>query len=123
MSLQNKYKKLIDAAYSHGITDFTVQEQDNVLYVNGTTSASAKDKLWAIYNQIDPDMRAADLVLNIQAAPGGEETYTVVKGDSLSKIATKFSGVTWKEIFHANQDQISDPDKIFPGMILKIPQQ
>lgn len=120
--LQNKYKSLIDAAYSHGVTDFTVQEQDNVLYVNGTTSTSVKDKLWAIYNQLDPDMRAADLVMNIQATSGGEEMYTVVKGDSLSKIATKFSGVTWKEIFQANQDQISDPDKIFPGMVLKIPQ-
>ncbi len=121
--LQNKYKKLIDAAYTHGVTDFTVQEQDNVLYVNGTTSASAKDKLWAIYNEIDPDMRAADLVLNLQATSAGEETYTVAKGDSLSKIASRYSGVTWKEIFQANQDQISDPDKIFPGMVLKIPQQ
>ncbi|MGA9334349.1 MAG: LysM peptidoglycan-binding domain-containing protein [Rudaea sp.] len=51
------------------------------------------------------------------------QTYTVVSGDSLSKIAQKFYGHAnrWREIFEANRDQISNPDLIKIGQVLKIP--
>lgn len=51
------------------------------------------------------------------------QTYTVVSGDSLSKIAKKFYGHAnrWREIFEANRDQISNPDLINIGQVLKIP--
>ena len=53
---------------------------------------------------------------------GGEQTYTVEKGDNLSKIAKHFYGKQdWKRIYDANRDQLDDPDKIFPGQVLKIP--
>lgn len=60
------------------------------------------------------------------AAPGNQErevTYTVQKGDSLSKIARdKYGdGTKWKAIFEANRDQITNPDLIHPGQVLKIP--
>lgn len=50
-------------------------------------------------------------------------TYTVVKGDSLSRIAKHVYGNAnrWREIFEANRDQISNPDLIQPGQVLKIP--
>lgn len=53
----------------------------------------------------------------------GGETYTVQKGDSLSKIAKAKLGDpnAWKKIFDANQDVLDDPDKIFPGQVLKLP--
>ena len=51
------------------------------------------------------------------------KTYTVVAGDSLSKIAKKFYGDAnqWKKIFEANKDQIKNPDLIRPGQTFKIP--
>ena len=51
------------------------------------------------------------------------EMYTVKEGDWLSKIAGRYYGDVhkWDRIFQANRDQISDPDKIRPGQILKIP--
>jgi nucleoid-associated protein YgaU len=51
------------------------------------------------------------------------QSYTVVKGDSLSKIAKHFYGSAnrWKQIFEANRDQLDDPDLIKPGQVLKIP--
>jgi hypothetical protein len=54
-----------------------------------------------------------------------ERTYTVVKGDSLSKIAKREYGKAnqWKRIFEANRDQIQDPDLIHPGQVLRIPQE
>ena len=52
-----------------------------------------------------------------------EVTYTVQKGDSLSKIAAHQygDGNKWKAIFEANRDQITNPDLIHPGQVLKIP--
>jgi len=60
------------------------------------------------------------------AAPAGAtvtRTYTVVSGDSLSKIAKKIYGDAnrWKEIFEANKDTVKNPDLIRPGQVLKIP--
>ena len=54
---------------------------------------------------------------------GSARTYTVVAGDSLSKIAKKFYGDAneWRAIFEANRDQIRDPDLIHPGQVLEIP--
>ena len=56
------------------------------------------------------------------AAPA-EQIYTVVAGDSLSKISKKLYGDAnqWKRIFEANRDQIKNPDLIHPGQKLKIP--
>jgi nucleoid-associated protein YgaU len=51
------------------------------------------------------------------------ETYVVVKGDTLSKIAKRVYGSanSWQKIFEANTDVLKDPNKIFPGQKLKIP--
>lgn len=56
-------------------------------------------------------------------APLAGETYTVAKGDNLSKIAKKFYGNAnqWRVIFDANTDQLDNPDLIKPGQVLKIP--
>ena len=53
----------------------------------------------------------------------GEQQYTVQKGDSLSRIAKHLLGDAnaWKQIFEANRDVLDNPDKIFPGQVLKIP--
>jgi nucleoid-associated protein YgaU len=57
------------------------------------------------------------------AAGKQEQSYTVAKGDSLSKIAKKVYGDAnqWKRIFEANRDQIENPDLIHPGQVLRIP--
>ncbi|MGB0134761.1 LysM peptidoglycan-binding domain-containing protein, partial [Dokdonella sp.] len=51
------------------------------------------------------------------------QTYTVTSGDTLSGIAKKFYGHAgkWRVIFEANTDQISNPDLIRIGQVLKIP--
>jgi nucleoid-associated protein YgaU len=52
-----------------------------------------------------------------------DRTYTVVKGDSLSKIAKALMGDAqkWRAIYEANKDTIKNPDLIHPGQVLKIP--
>jgi uncharacterized protein YgiM (DUF1202 family) len=69
MALQTKYQKLIDAATSMGVNSLHVREQDNVLYIDGTApDGKTKDSLWDTYNQIDPDFRGGDLILNIDVS-------------------------------------------------------
>ena len=49
--------------------------------------------------------------------------YTVVKGDTLSAIAKKEYGNanSYMKIFEANKPMLSNPDKIYPGQLLRIP--
>ena len=69
MALQDKYKELLDTAKSSGVNDLQAREQDAVLYVDGTApTGQVKDNLWSIYNKIDPDFRAGDLIMNINVA-------------------------------------------------------
>lgn len=51
------------------------------------------------------------------------QTYTIQKGDTLSKIAKEHYGASsaWKQIFEANRDVLDDPDRIFPGQVIKLP--
>ena len=121
MALQDKYSQLISYAQSSGVSNLSVIEKDNVLYVSGSATPSVKDQIWNIYNQIDPDMRAGDMILDIQIIPGSEEIYEIKSGDSLSKIAAKYPGMTWQKIFDANKDTIKDPNMIHPGQKIRIP--
>jgi nucleoid-associated protein YgaU len=50
-----------------------------------------------------------------------ETYYTVKNGDSLSKIAKNYPGLTWQKIYEANKDQLKNPDPIYPGQKLVIP--
>jgi len=54
---------------------------------------------------------------------GQSEFYTIVKGDSLSKIAKKYygDGNKYMKIFEANKEIIKNPDLIYPGQTIRIP--
>jgi nucleoid-associated protein YgaU len=122
MALQDKYSELISFANNNGATNMQVAEQDNILYMTCTAPThQIKNQIWDLYERIDPDMRSGDLVLNVSVDASAPETYVVKAGDNLSKIASKFSGVSWKDIFEANKDKLSHPDKIYPGQELNIP--
>ena len=50
--------------------------------------------------------------------------YTVVEGDSLSKIAKDQYGDAnkWRTVYEANRDLIKNPDLIYPGQSFRIPE-
>lgn len=54
----------------------------------------------------------------------GFAQYTVVSGDSLSSIARKYynDAAKWPVIYEANRSEIQNPDRIFAGQVLRIPQ-
>lgn len=85
MALQEKYKQLITAAQQSGVGNLQVREQGGVLYIDGTApSAAVKDQLWNTYNQIDPDFKSSDLILDIK---------TNVTSGSEAKVDTKESNL------------------------------
>jgi uncharacterized protein YgiM (DUF1202 family) len=86
MALQDKYKQLIDTAKSSSVSNLQVREQANVLYIDGNApSGQVKDNLWAIYNKIDPDYRAGDLVLNVNVSTlAGSKAKVVTESSNLN---------------------------------------
>ena len=59
-----------------------------------------------------------------EAPPEPEfQFYTIVSGDTLWKIASKYygNGAKWETLFEANRDVIDDPSTVRPGTVLRIP--
>ena len=139
MALREKYNHAIQTAKQLRF-DGSAEERDGKLHFNGTVnSEDEKNQIWNALKTI-PDWQK-DIVADIRVKPGAAKTapsaapaapaaqpqtttYTVQSGDTLSAIAKKFLGNAndYMAIFNANRDQLSDPDKIKPGQVLKIPQ-
>ena len=134
--LKTKYGTALRVLEQVGIRLQNLHIQDNKLFVRGEApSQEAKNKFWDQVKLVDSSF--ADLTADItvsaaaQAASKAEApreaaqsaTYTVQKGDTLSKISKQFYGDAgqYMKIFSANSDQLSDPNKIQVGQVLKIP--
>lgn len=68
-------------------------------------------------------MNADFTVESSLASAEAEQTYIVEAGDTLSKISKQFYGEAnlYMNIFEANRDKLTDPNRIQPGMELSIP--
>ena len=148
MGLRDKYNNAVQTAKSLRM-DGSAEERDGKLYFNGTVnSEDEKNQIWNALKGVHDWQK--DVVADIKVRPAtmrdptptrsaaapaphqttaapaaaGGTTYTVVSGDTLSAISKKFYGNAndYMEIFNANRDQLTDPDKIKPGQVLKIPQ-
>lgn len=127
MGLRDKYAYAIQQA--KGKFDGSAQERDGKLYFTGSVKTEAeKNELWTAIKTI-PDWKN-EVVADIKVTGGGgtavataARTYTVKAGDTLSAIAKEHLGNAnaYMKIFEANRDQLTDPDKIKPGQVLKIP--
>ena len=134
--LREKYNHAIQTAKSLHMQG-GAEERDGKLYFNGTVNSDdQKNQIWNALKTVpgwDKDI-VADIKVNASAAQRAPTTasagaaptitYTVQSGDTLSAIAKKFLGNSndYMELFNANKDQLTDPDKIRPGQVLKIPQ-
>jgi nucleoid-associated protein YgaU len=139
MGLRDKYSSAVQTAKTLHMQG-SAEERDGKLYFNGTVkSDEEKNQIWNAIKTI-PDWQK-EIVADIKVAAGaqapatareagphtqdeGARTHTVQAGDTLSAIAKKYYGNAndYMEIYNANRDQLSDPNKISPGQVLKIPQ-
>lgn len=94
-------------------------EGDQVVLSGSAVSQELKEKIITAVGNVEGIAAVSDNL-------GGNDPafHTVEKGDSLWKIAEKAlgDGSRYKEIFEANKPMLSDPDKIYPGQVLRIPQ-
>ena len=125
MGLRDKYNHAIQTAKDLRMQG-GAEERDGKLHFKGTTNTQAEaNKIWDAIKTI-PDWSkevVADIKATVPAAASRapESTYTVQSGDTLSKIAKEHLGNAnaYMDIFNANRDQLSDPDKIQPGQVLR----
>ena len=127
MGLRDTYAYAIQTA--KGKFDGSAQEKDGKLHWVGSVKTDAEaNEIWNAIKTI-PTWRE-DIVADIKvtggpaaAAGAAAKTYTVKAGDTLSGIAKAQLGNAnaYMKIFEANRDQLSDPDKIKPGQVLKLP--
>ena len=123
MGLREKYDYAIQTAKSFHM-EGSADERDGKLHFHGTVATQEEaNKIWDAIKTIPTWSTEimADIKATGKAAAGS--TYTVKSGDTLSKIAKETLGEASKymAIFNANKDQLTDPDKIKPGQVLKIP--
>jgi nucleoid-associated protein YgaU len=129
MGLRDTYAYAISTA--KGKFNGSAEERDGKLHFKGSVrTEEEKNELWNAIKTI-PTWKN-DIVADIQVTGGGAvgtsgaqagRTYTVKAGDTLSAIAKEHLGSAgaYTKIFEANRDQLTDPDKIKPGQVLKIP--
>ena len=131
-ALKKKYQSALDVIYAQKVQVKSIQVEGGKLVVKGEApSADAKNKVWDAIKKVDASH--ADLVADINAPAGAvggpvgggtaPRSYTVQKGDTLSKISKQHYGDANKymKIFEANKDKLKDPDKIQVGQVLVIP--
>jgi LysM repeat protein len=130
MSLRDKYQQAIQRAKNFRM-DGSAEEREGKLHFKGTVkSVDEKNQIWDAIKgvsgwdrEVVADIRVSEQAAGAGAASAAQRTYTVKSGDSLSKIAKEFYGdaQAYNRIFDANRDQLTDPNKIQPGQVLKIP--
>ena len=105
------------------VDELVIGFDDGVVTVQGQTpSQEEKEKVILVLGNIQGVARVDDQLTVAKAEP--EATmYTVQSGDSLSKIAKAHYGDAMKYpvIFEANRPMLKDPNKIYPGQVLRIP--
>ena len=127
MGLRETYAHAIQTAKGrfHG----SAEERDGKLHFKGTVATEdEKNALWDAIKTVPGwrDEVVADIKVTGEPASGGAaapKTYTVKPGDTLSAIAKEHLGNAnaYMKIFELNRDQLSDPDKIKPGQVLRLP--
>ena len=94
-----------------------------VASVRGTVSSQEdREKVVLVVGNTAGIGQVDDQLTVSEPAPEAQ-FYTVQSGDSLSKIAKEYYGNAMKYpvIFEANKPMLTDPDKIYPGQVLRIP--
>jgi nucleoid-associated protein YgaU len=105
------------------VDDLDVQFSAGVATISGKTNDQASAERAALtVGNISGVSRVDNRIQVLNPTPEAVY-YTVQSGDSLSKIAkVQYSdAMKYPLIFEANKPMLSDPDKIYPGQVLRIP--
>ncbi len=104
-----------------GVEDLSIRVDDDKVTVGGIAATQEdREKIVLAVGNVSGIAQVDD---RMEVAAPKATFYTVQAGDSLSKIAKEHYGDAMKYpvIFEANKPMLSDPDKIYPGQVLRIP--
>jgi nucleoid-associated protein YgaU len=116
----------------HLITNLHVTASEGTVTLSGEASSNpVREKAILLAGNVQgvEGVNADGLTVAAPHAGDGVTTikeptfYTVKKGDTLSKIAKANYGRAdqWRALFDANREVIDDPDLIYPGQMIRIP--
>ena len=92
---------------------------------NKVKPASTEEKLQPVAKPVPVTTAKAPVpALGVKSEKGGAQQYVVKPGDTLARIAEQFysNGLKWEKIYEANKEQVKNPNYIFVGMKLTIPE-
>jgi len=105
------------------VDDLDIDLNDDQVTVKGEAATQEdREKIILVLGNID-GIACVDDQLTVTEKKPEAQFYEVKSGDSLSKIAKQVYGDAMKYpvIFEANKPMLEDPDKIYPGQMLRIP--
>lgn len=124
--LKTKYQAVLNLCKQRNVILAYVHVQDGKLFIQGAApSEGIKNEVWNAIKAVDPGY--SDLTCDItidSSIPLPATVYTVVKGDSLWKIAQEKlgNGALYPKIIEANPDRLKDEKSVIhPGDVLVIP--
>ena len=119
-----KIQDLTEAVMALGIpvNNLKIEMAEQVIVQGATDTNADREKIILALGNVEGVGAVADNITVYNPEP--ESTFhEVMSGDTLSKIAKRVYGdpMKYNVIFEANKPMLSDPDKIYPGQILRIP--
>ena len=130
--------KLANSQMAMRLTNYVVQlglkvenlnievDGEKAMVQGKTNSKEEKEKVILAVGNVEGIATVDDRISVEEEMPAPEAAfYEVKKGDTLSAISKKYYGNAnrYREIFEANRPMLADPDKIYPGQMLRIPQE
>ncbi|MGH9798989.1 MAG: LysM peptidoglycan-binding domain-containing protein [Blastocatellia bacterium] len=116
--LQAKYQDVLDKGHDVGMSIQNVNLEGDKLLIRGVVPAEhGKNALWEVIKGIDANVSDAIIDINVQSGL----TYTIVSGDTLSKIAKRFYGDANHYHAIAQASGIDNPDHIEVGQVVTLP--
>jgi hypothetical protein len=127
--LKLKYQGVLNFIKQNGVILSHVHLKDGKLFIQGRApSQDVKNAVWNQIKLVDPNYGDLTCDLDVDESlappPPPERIYTVVKGDSLWKIAQEHlgNGALYPKIIAANPDRLKDEKSVIhPGDQLVIP--
>ncbi len=105
------------------VEDLSIKVEGDLATVNGKVPTQEQGEKIVLAIGNTAGVARVDNQLEVGDSKPEAKYHTVVSGDTLSAIAKTYYGNAMKYpmIFEANKPMLADPDKIYPGQVLRIP--
>jgi uncharacterized protein YgiM (DUF1202 family) len=83
MNLSDKYSALVNLAKKNALA---VKEENGVLKISGeVANGEIKDEMWKVYNQLDPNFKSGEILLNVEVKSNiGDKVKVVTQSGNLN---------------------------------------